>query len=412
MFASLRATYHSLPRLYWTLWFGTLINKAGGFVVPFLALYITARGGSEEEAGLVMALYGGGTILAGFTGGVLADRVGRRAAILISLFGGAAAMLCLGLVRTIPYIGALTFLTGWLAELYRPAVSAAIADIIPAADRPRAYAHLYWVINLGFAIAPTLAGLVASLSYTALFVVDAATMALYGLLVLRKVPETRPRSQDDQEKKSDGGRGEAGAAPSGAGLAAVLRDGVFGGFLLLCLGLALVMWQNGTALPLHMKRQGIGEATYGWLMAENGVMIVFLQPVLARALSPYPRTWVLSLSSLLFGVGFGLYGVVHSVPGYALAIAIWTIGEIAALPSYSAVVADLAPAELRGRYQGLYSMSWGVASCAGPLIGGAVLARSGGRALWFGCFGLSLLVTVGHLLLGPARARRERRQVG
>lgn len=401
MIASLRTEYLSLPRLYWTLWIGTLINKAGGFVIPFLALYITARGGSEAEAGVVMALYGGGSILAGFTGGVLADRVGRRATILLSLFGGAAAMLGLGLSRTLPMIGAMTFLMGWLAELYRPAVSAAIADIVPAADRPRAYAHLYWVINLGFAIAPTLAGLVASLSYTALFVVDAASMAAYGVLVLIKLPETRP---------------QAAAAPPGEdrqrapapGLSAVLRDGVFLGFLALTLGVALVMWQNGTALPLDMRHHGITEATYGWLMAVNGVMIVLVQPWLTRTVAGVPRTIVLAVASLFFGVGMGLYGVVSSVLGYVLAIATWTLGEIASFPSSSAVVADLAPVHLRGRYQGLYSMSWGVASCAGPLVGGALLAHGGGRTLWFGCFALMAVVTVGHLILGPARARRER----
>jgi MFS family permease len=394
--ASIASEYRSLPRTYWTLWIGTLVNKAGGFVVPFLALYITARGGSEADAGVVMALYGAGTILAGLTGGLLADRVGRRATILLSLFGGAAAMLGIGFSRSLAAIGVTTFLMGWLAELYRPAVSAAVADLVPAADRPRAYAHLYWVVNLGFAIAPTLAGLVASLSYTALFVVDAATMAVYGVIVLSRVPETRPEAASSP----------ADAGPP-AGLGTVLRDRTFLGFLLLTLGLAIVMWQNGTALPLDMRRHGISEATYGWLMAVNGVMIVFIQPGLTRALARYSRTAVLAGASLLFGVGMGLYGVVGGVPGYVVAIAIWTLGEIASLPMSSAVVADLAPAALRGRYQGLYSMSWGVASCAGPLVGGAVLQRAGGRPLWLGCFALMVVVTVGHLALGQARARRE-----
>jgi MFS family permease len=397
--AAIRREYRSLPAAYWNFWVGTLINKAGGFVLPFLALYITARGGTEAEAGLVMALYGAGAILAGLTGGVLADRVGRRFTMLASLLGGAVTLLAIGLSRSLPAISASTFLMGWVAELYRPAVSAATADLVPAQDRPRAFAHLYWVNNLGFAIAPTLGGLVASMNYTAIFVVDALTMAAYGALVLIRVPETRPAVA--------AARGQGIADRPAARLGSALGDGPFLIFVLLMLVLMLVMWQNGTTLPLDMRRHGIGEATYGWLICVNGVMIVLVQPSLSRALAAYPRTVVLAGASFLFGLGFGLYGVVSSLPGYGLAIVIWTLGEMAAIPTASAVVADLAPTAQRGRYQGVYSMSIGVASCAGPLLGVTVLQHAGGRTLWLSCFVLMLVVSVGQLALGPVRAARE-----
>jgi MFS family permease len=80
---------------------------------------------------------------------------------------------------------------------------------------------------------------------------------------------------------------------------------------------------------------------------------------------------------------------------------------MAVVPTAASVVADLAPASQRGRYQGLYSMSFGMASCAGPLLGVTVLQHAGGRALWLGCFVLMLLVAAGQLALGPARAARE-----
>lgn len=393
MLERLAREYRRLPPAYWTLWWGTLINKAGGFVLVFLALYVTRRGGSEADAGVILALYGAGTTLAGLFGGVLADRVGRRFTMLLSLFGGAVALLAMGTAESLPVLGASTFFTGLLAELYRPAVSAAIADVVPPADRPRAYAYLYWAINMGFAIAPTLGGLLTSFSYFALFAADAATLAAFGVIVASRVRETRPASTDEP------------GAPGGLGV--VLRDRLFIGFCALCLGLAMVLWQNGSMLPLDMRRHGISAATYGLLLGFNGAMIVFLQPALASRVAAWPRTAVLAWSSLFFGAGHGLYGVVSTPAGYALAIALWTLAEIAALPTASAVVADIAPAALRGRYQGLYAMSVGIASCVGPLAGGSLLAGVGGRALWFGCFGLMVLVTVGHLLLGPARSRRE-----
>jgi MFS family permease len=378
---------------------GTLINKAGGFVVPFLALYITGRGGSEGEAGVVMALYGGGAILAGITGGFMADRVGRKTTMLVSFFGGAMAMLAISVSRSLSEICATTFFMGWLAELYRPAVSACTADLVPPLDRPRAYAHLYWANNLGFAIAPILGGLIASKSFTALFVGDAVTLAAYGVLVLLRVPETRPEAL-----QSFGRWPSTWCAPQSRG---AVVDWTFLGFVLLMLGLTLVMWQDRSSLPLDLRRHGIDQATYGSIMCVNGVMIVLFQPSVTWALSTWSRTSVLAWASFLFGVGYGLYGVVSSVPGYLFAIIIWTVGEMAVVPTAAAVVADLAPVTLRGRYQGLYSMSFGVASCIGPLLGVAVLQRMGGQALWFCCFALMLLVSLGQLALGRARTVRE-----
>lgn len=396
MLAALRREYRSLPAAYWTIWSGTLVNKTGGFVVPFMALYITReRHESEGVAGAVMSLYGAGSILAGFIGGTLADHLGRRATMLLSLFGGAASILLVGLASSLPQICVATFAMGWLSEMYRPAVWAMVADVVPPVDRQRAYGHMYWVANLGFAIAPLLAGLAARTSYLTLFVVDAATMAAYGVIVLLRVSETRPAEA------------VAAGRSGGPGLGAVLSDRTFMGVVLLNLGTALVMWQNGTALPIDMLRHGISAGDYGSLIAINGVMIVLLQPLVTRVIARRKRAVVLALSSLLFGVGFGLHGVVVAYAGYALAIAVWTLGEIANLPTSSAVVADLAPPALRGRYQGVYGMSWGVASCVGPLVGGFFLGGPGGRALWFSCFGLMVVVACGHLAIGRARERRE-----
>jgi MFS family permease len=75
-------------------------------------------------------------------------------------------------------------------------------------------------------------------------------------------------------------------------------------------------------------------------------------------------------------------------------------------PVAAALVADLAPVELRGRYQGAFSMSWGVAFTASPLLAGEVIARLGGRALWVACLGIAAAVAAGYLATGADRRRR------
>jgi MFS family permease len=56
-------------------------------------------------------------------------------------------------------------------------------------------------------------------------------------------------------------------------------------------------------------------------------------------------------------VGFGMNAWIESLSGYAISWAVWTLGEIRSLPASMALVADLAPADLRGRYQGAYAMA-------------------------------------------------------
>ncbi len=84
----------------------------------------------------------------------------------------------------------------------------------------------------------------------------------------------------------------------------------------------------------------------------------------------------------------------------------WTIGEILNAPAGNAVTADLSPAALRGRYQGIFTLAWATAGFVAPALGGAVLEHFGRGALWGGCLVVGLVAAGGHLAIAPARARR------
>ncbi len=383
----------ALPRTYWLLWAGTLVNRLGSFVVVFLSLYLTkSRGLTVEAAGLVVSLYGAGSMLGGLTGGVLADRIGRRATLLLALAGGSTAMVALGLARELWLIAALAPLVSFLTDIHRPAVAAMVADLVPPPNRQRAYGLLYWAINLGFAVASVVAGLLARIDYLILFIGDAATTAAYAAVVWRFIPESRPT----ETPRETGGLLEA------------LANRTFVLFLGLALMLALVFFQHMATLPLDMGAHGHDEWAYGKVVAVNGLLIVLLQPAMTRALAGFPRGPVLAAATAATGIGFGLYAVVSSVPLYALGVALWTLGEIASSPLQSVIVADLAPPHARGRYQGLYTMTWGLAFFLGPALGSWVLGRWSAPALWLGCVGLCLVTAVGYLALGP-RIAGERR---
>jgi len=394
---SLRELVAGLPRTYWFLWIGLLVNRMGGFVYPFLMLYLTSsRGLSVAQAGRIVALYGAGSFAAALVGGRLADRIGRRRTMLFSLFGGGTAMLALGLSQRPAAIAFWTFMVSLVSDQYRPAVNAIVADVVPPADRPRAFNLYYWAVNLGFSIASVLAGVMADWSYFWLFAGDAATTFACGLLVWRKVPETH------QQRAS----GEHAPPARPGDLLAPFRDGVYVAFVLTIFLTSLLFFQAHLGLPVDMQAHGLSAKTYGAVIAVNGVMIVFLQPFASRITGGRPRSLVMAVAAVLIGTGFGLFGLLPSLWGYVAGVVIFTIGEILQAGLSPTIVSDLAPARLRGTYQGVFHMAWGLASLVGPGGAGQILDARGAPTLWAACFIVGLCSAGGHLLIAGSRRRR------
>lgn len=386
-----RVTVGGLPSTYWVLWVGTLVNRLGGFVVPFLAIYLTReRGLTEERAGFIVALFGAGSMLSSLVGGMLADRFGRRIALVLGLWLASGGMLFLGFSEQLLWLRIAAFTAGLLGDLYRPAVSAAVADVVAPNDRVRAFGLLYWVVNVGFAIALPLGGFVAQGGFLLLFVGDALTTFIYGCVVWFKVPETSPQFTPSRS-----------LLPS----AVPFKDKTFLAFWVPNFLVALIFFQGHTALALDLIARGLRTTEYGTIMAVNGVLIVLLQPFMARLVTRWRRSTVLAAGAVFTGLGFGLHALSATVPLAMLAVAVWTVGEILGATVSSSVVADLASPQLRGSYQGVFSMSWGVASCLAPALGGTVLGRFGSTTLWGGCLLTGLLAGAWNLAAADARRR-------
>jgi MFS family permease len=289
------AGHGGLPRQFWFLWLGTLINRLGSFVVIFLAIYLTGeRHFSQTQAGLVIGLYGVGGAIGTTVGGVLADRWGRRPTMLTAQFGAAALMLTLGFAYAYWQILAVTFALGVVTEAVRPAFSAMMVDVVPDHDRVRAYSLNYWAINLGFALSAVGAGLAAKADYLLLFVVDAGSTLVTAVISLIFLAETRPAAAHHGSRRQ----------PSG-GLVLALRDRTFMLYLIISLGTVIVMMQHMSTLPIAMAADGLSAATYGWVIAVNGVLIVLGQLFVPRLIEGFDRSRVLALSALIIGIGFG-----------------------------------------------------------------------------------------------------------
>lgn len=376
---SLRESLRALPRGAWILFFGTFLNKFGTFVLPFLAIYMTHLGYTPGQAGLAIAAFGGGTLGACLLGGYLADRLGRRKTIVLSMFLGAAFMLCLSQARSLPLIVLCSALVGLTGELYRPASSALLADLIPTGQRVTAFAAYRMSFNAGWAFGPATAGLLAKHSFTWLFVGDAATSVLYGFVAWFALPAGLRGTQ---------------AASSLLETFRVLRDDKrFRQVLCAALAVGLVFVQVFSTMSLHITRSGFSASVYGMVVSLNGVLVVLCELPLTTITRRFPARRVMALGYLLIGAGFASNALPRTLVSLVGTTALFTFGEMMSMPVGGAYVADLAPAHQRGLYMGAYGMVWAVAFVCGPSLGMLVFAVSP-LALWSLCGVLGILAAV------------------
>jgi MFS family permease len=396
-FAPRDRAWFGLPRTYWVLWSGMLINRLGGSVFFLLSIYLTReRHLSTEMAGLVMCLYAAGGVFAGPLGGVLADHFGRRPTLLLGTACAGTLMLALGGARSSAAIVALAPLLGFFTDICRPPLQAAVADVVPPDRRVRAFGLLYWALNLGFGGASALGGTLAEHSFGLLFVIDALTTFAYGVIVFVGVRETRhagapPSAQPNMQQRPLASASLAWLEP--------FRDRRFRRFFAITLLMLIAFVQVIVALPLDMRAHGLGTRQLGFLLGLNGLFIVIAQPIALRLFGRFSQQRWLVIGAALCGLGLGANGLAGGSPVtvYVVATALWTLGEIGFSTASPTLVASMSPVDRRGVYQGGFQLAWALATMIAPVIGTATLARFGGPTLWLGCLAACWLAALLYL---------------
>ncbi|MGQ0613670.1 MAG: MFS transporter [Planctomycetaceae bacterium] len=384
-------------RAFWTLLVALFVNKMGTMVVPFLAFYLKSRRGmSESEAAALVGLLGMGGLIGAPLGGWCADRFGRKPTILCGLLGASLSMGAMPFCPTARGLAVLVVSMAVCADLLRPAAAAAVADLAPPALRARAFGVFRAAMNLGFGAGALLGGLLASRSYPALFLIDAATGLLAFALVLLFVVETRP---------------ERARVPATLTSPPPPLRAPVGRFALLC-GLSFLVFtvsvQFMSNFPLSLERRGVTEKAFGFLIVLNTAWVVVAQIPVSLAAGRARISDALALGAACYGLGYCL--AAFSVAPFVLAacVTIFTLGEMLFFPMAATYVAQIAPVASRGRWMGLFNMTHGFAFLLAPSAGALLLTRAGDRALWLAAPLIGMLAALGFLLQGRLAARLDR----
>ena len=398
MLRQLRRATAGYPRQFWLLFWGVLVNSSGSSMVwPFLTIYLRQR---LDVPLTTIALLLTANALAGLAStsvaGPAVDRFGRKGAMVLSLGVGCVFMLALGRVDTLAGAVALMVFKGMTDPLYRVGSDAMVADLIPPAKRADAYALLRMIANLGVAIGPSIGGFITAVSYGLAFSIAAATALTYALLVAVFMRETIPQWPAEDRAKQARGYGP------------VLRDRPFLAFCVAYSFAGMAYSLMMVLLPVYVKENfGVPESSYGFIMATNAAMVVLFQYSVTRLTQRYYHLPVLAVGSLFYALGVGSVALGAGFAGFLVSMIILTIGELIMIPTSTALTANLAPPDMRGRYMGVYGLTWGVAMGIGPVLGGTLNDQVAPVAIWYAGLVLGAVAAIGFLILTRVMPRRS-----
>ncbi len=373
------------PPILWTMSLALLINRMGTMVMPFMMIYLTkSLKVTASEASLVMGVYGVTTLVASPLSGIVADRIGYRRTMSLSLLLSALTLLIYPYATTLFTFALVTVFFSAFTEAFRPAAMALISGAVPKEQVRTAFTVTRLAINLGMSIGPAVGGILFVINPKLLFYVDGlATFLAFLVLILFRAKNTETLQQRSVPTTNN--------YPSNS----PWRDKHFLLFCAALLPMMMVFFQHVSTLPLYMTDELLlSPKIFGQIFIVNTVLIlIFELPINART-GHIKYTTLLVVGAILMAVGNGALVFAGTPSAIAVTIAIWTFGEIVLFPTSSAYVSQLAPAAVQGAYMGVYSMIINVGFILAPLAGVAVYERFGSQILWLATLGMGLVAAL------------------
>jgi len=410
LLSTLRRLDPQLPREVWLLQAGGVVNSFGnGVVLPFLVIYLhDVRGFGLGTAGLVVAVSSAAQLAAGIAVGPIIDRVGPRPALATGLVVQAVGYGLLPLVRHPLLAFVLMAVEGAGSAGFWPSQSTLVSRLTPDARRHAAFAQQRLTMNLGIGLGGLTGGFIAHVrdphTFTVLFVLDAVTFLGYVcVLVLVHDPGV-----------------ELTEVEAPASYRTVFRDRTFLGLWTLNFMFVAAGYSLFNLLPQFARDHShVSEREIGLVFAVNTGVIVLAALPLSRFIEGRRRMRALALMPTLWAIAWllvdGTGRWLDATPAFvafAVAAGILGVGECFHGPAHQALVADIAPPHLRGRYFAVHSLSWGLAGTVGPAAGGFILAAAP-YALWPLASGVCVVSAFGALAMErfvPPRLRRIPRE--
>lgn len=357
-----KQSFSNLQRNIWVLSLAMFVNRSGSMVLLFTSLYMTnILHFSIGDAGVVMSLYGIGSVLGSYLGGWLTDRYSYFKIMIGSLLVSGFILLFLLVVTSMVGIAVVVFLYALTADIFRPANSKAIAVYSDIKNRTRSVSLVRLAVNLGFTVGPAVGGFVALyLGYKWLFVIDAFTTLGAAAMLFFYLPRKQVVT------------GTANPAILKDSRTSAYRDGIYLLFIFFVALYGTCFFQIFASIPQYFSKAcHYDEGIIGLLLALNGFLVVLIEMPLMLKLEHKSKTFpFIKLGAILLPVSFLIlfFGEERMLWAVVYTFVI-TFSEMLAMPFMMSFSLSRPPAERQGQYSALYSISFGIANIIAPLLG-------------------------------------------
>lgn len=394
-------SFSGLSREIWMLALVTLINRSGTMVIPFLTIFLTDElNFTLGQAGAVMSAFGMGSVVGTFVGGQLTDKIGYYKVMFTTLFASGLVFISLQYFHDYWMWMLAIFITSAIADGFRPASMTAIAAYSKPENRTRSVTLIRLAINMGWAIGPAIAGILAKyVGYDWLFWGDGLTCIGAAILLTFILSPKKTKGKENQEESEER-----------ALVDSVYADKKFIAFVVLVSISAISFFQLFSMIPLYFKEAlTLEEDVIGYLLAFNGVLIALIEmPVVFSFEKRYQALKMTALGTLLIGTTFLALNA-GSWFGFVIwAVILITIGEIFAMPFSNAFTMARSSSHNRGSYMAVYGMAYSAAFIVAPSMGAWVSGNYGWSALWYLVLGLCILASIGFLWLNTSIQNEKR----
>lgn len=375
-------SYKGLSKESWMLSVVMLINRSGAMVLPFLGIYMnTELGFTLKEVGIVLSLYGVGSLIGTWLGGTLSDKIGSFNVQLFSLLATAPMFAIMPFFHSFQSFATIILITSIVNELLRPANSVAVTKFAKPENLTRAFSLNRMAMNLGFAIGPTMGGILSTISYDLLFYLNSfgslfAAIMFYNFFKNRKEQTAVIKTQKEDVKERS-----------------PYKDGPFLVYNLVNILFCIAFFQLFQVAPLFLKQDAMmTETAIGLLMGYSGLVIFLTEmPIVNWLKGKFTIRRILIFGALLNALFFLISAVTVNHYWLYIAMTFMCFGEILVLPYTATVTAMRAGKNNKGAYMGLNGLTFSVAFIIAPFLGTTTADKFGYSTLW-------IAVTIGLII--------------
>ena len=389
--------YRGLRREIYVLFFGRMVTNLGSMVWPVMTMILSQKLGLT--AAQISYYFVGSSLImlpANLIGGRLADRVNKKWLIVIcdsvSIIGFLfCAVFPLGIGTVLIFIVA-----GIFQSVEHPSYEALFADLSTTKDRERAYSLEYLGGNLGLVLSPTIAGLLFKDYLWLSFLISGVSIALSTILIALLIKDVTPVEDHSEEAAYQ-------EKKAGASVFAILRKNPMILLYLLCGTLYSAAYgQYNFIMPLDMAavHGDAGAVIFGTVSSLNCITVVIFTPLITKLFVKMRDTGKLLVGRLLVFAGYLVFLLLLGfIPGYYLAMLVFTWGEIFDVLASGPYVSTRVPASHRGRINGLMSVAYTAITGGVDLAIGQVYDRAGSTWTWTIILAVTLVSAALTLLL-------------